>query len=589
MMFSGDFGEQEAVEPDDDHLNINQVGQLSSGWLAHHQELPPYDPQPFKRVRVNQVPLSTANGDASACCVESDNSFASDRPSSSGLDVQLASSEISMPDIENGHYILYIEDLSRGFEKLPISCVNDFDQEVFPIDSFLYSTSRLVSHRASSHMDYNTCHHCECASWSCGGPHAKDCICGRGTSNKVSYGYDESKLLRVFSYPKSMKIPNIALQWPDVLFEDSSLFECSFKCRCGVGCSNRVVQAGLRHHLQVFRASDGCWAVRTLDPIQQGEFVVEYVGELLTVREAEERIELGEAKIEHTFFLWRKLKGGKFSSRFVLDSTKYGNVSRFIRHSVNPNLVLVKVVYDDAEVDLFHVAFFAARNIAPGEEITLSTGHSEPKDVPNAVPFDPTPHGLQNVSKSKLSDTIRKHSHHPEGHHTAEAYHFSQEVGTELRVHPADHLSSTAHGLTEHSIAVLQGGYTSREAFFTELSNFLKSKDKTLKTTKIGGKQVDFYTFYHEVVARGGLQEIITKRRWREISRILAIPVTATSAASELRRNYANYLYEFEQLMVFGITNPPEISCKNSSRDHHGHGADHHNSHPHHEELDALH
>eukprot|EP00002_Diphylleia_rotans_P001566 TRINITY_DN10863_c0_g1_i1.p1 TRINITY_DN10863_c0_g1~~TRINITY_DN10863_c0_g1_i1.p1 ORF type:complete len:472 (-),score=64.58 TRINITY_DN10863_c0_g1_i1:82-1497(-) len=310
----------------------------------------------------------------------------------------------------------YVPDIARGFENIPISCINEIDNAEFPGRAFLYAPHRLISHRASSHMDYNTCRNCDCDTHSCGLESPKLCMCGRGSSTRTIYGYDEHSRLRVYSYPKTFKDPNIIDHWTNTLFEDSVLFECSFKCRCTASCNNRVVQAGMKHMLQVYRTLQGCWSVRTLEPIKQGEFVVEYCGELLTVREAEERIEAGDTKLEDTFFLWRKLKAGKFSSRFVLDSTKYSNVSKFIRHTAEPNLVQVKVVHDDAEVDLFHVALFAACDIPAGTELTITAEYHDRKTLNQAVPFDPTPHGINHISKSRLNETIRKHSHSESSH-----------------------------------------------------------------------------------------------------------------------------------------------------------------------------
>jgi hypothetical protein len=42
--------------------------------------------------------------------------------------------------------------------------------------------------------------------------------------------------------------------------------------------------------LCIYRTDNGCgWGVKTLDPIKSGQFAVEYVGEVITNEEAEER------------------------------------------------------------------------------------------------------------------------------------------------------------------------------------------------------------------------------------------------------------------------------------------------------------
>ena len=68
------------------------------------------------------------------------------------------------------------------------------------------------------------------------------------------------------------------------------IFECNKRCKCGPKCSNRVVQKGRKVKLSIYRTSNGCgWGVKTLENIKEGAFVVEYVGEVITSEEAEQR------------------------------------------------------------------------------------------------------------------------------------------------------------------------------------------------------------------------------------------------------------------------------------------------------------
>ena len=68
------------------------------------------------------------------------------------------------------------------------------------------------------------------------------------------------------------------------------IYECNRKCRCGAECYNRVVQKGRKVKLCIYRTPNGCgWGVKTLENIKKGSFVVEYVGEVITTEEAEER------------------------------------------------------------------------------------------------------------------------------------------------------------------------------------------------------------------------------------------------------------------------------------------------------------
>ena len=68
------------------------------------------------------------------------------------------------------------------------------------------------------------------------------------------------------------------------------IYECNKKCKCGPECFNRVVQKGRKAKLCVYRTPNGCgWGVKTLENIKRGSFIVEYVGEVITSEEAEER------------------------------------------------------------------------------------------------------------------------------------------------------------------------------------------------------------------------------------------------------------------------------------------------------------
>lgn len=63
------------------------------------------------------------------------------------------------------------------------------------------------------------------------------------------------------------------------------IYECNKKCLCGPECPNRVVQQGRKHKVCVFRTSNGRgWGVKAMQRIKAGTFVMEYVGEVSTLR-----------------------------------------------------------------------------------------------------------------------------------------------------------------------------------------------------------------------------------------------------------------------------------------------------------------
>ena len=88
---------------------------------------------------------------------------------------------------------------------------------------------------------------------------------------------------------------------------------------------------------QVFQTSEGKgWGVRTLEALEKGTFVCEYVGEVVTNQELDERNEEFSGD-RHTYPVlldadWASERFLKDEEALCLDATKFGNVARFINH-----------------------------------------------------------------------------------------------------------------------------------------------------------------------------------------------------------------------------------------------------------------
>lgn len=68
------------------------------------------------------------------------------------------------------------------------------------------------------------------------------------------------------------------------------LFECNDLCSCNaITCRNRLVQRGLTQRFQVYKTATKGWGVKTLRAIPKGSYVCEYVGEILTDAEVDEK------------------------------------------------------------------------------------------------------------------------------------------------------------------------------------------------------------------------------------------------------------------------------------------------------------
>lgn len=93
--------------------------------------------------------------------------------------------------------------------------------------------------------------------------------------------------------------------------------------------------------------------------VKKGQFVIEYVGELIDEATCQERVRKGE-DITNYYML-------TIDKDCIIDAGPMGNLSRFMNHSCDPNCETQKwTVNGDVRVGLF-----AAREIKAGEELTF--------------------------------------------------------------------------------------------------------------------------------------------------------------------------------------------------------------------------
>lgn len=65
--------------------------------------------------------------------------------------------------------------------------------------------------------------------------------------------------------------------------------ECNSEYSCGDNCQNRKIQKGLTLALEQFRTLENGYGLKTLQLISKNEFIIEYLGEVLTKEEYERR------------------------------------------------------------------------------------------------------------------------------------------------------------------------------------------------------------------------------------------------------------------------------------------------------------
>nr|XP_055036994.1 histone-lysine N-methyltransferase EHMT1 isoform X5 [Misgurnus anguillicaudatus] len=231
-------------------------------------------------------------------------------------------------------------DIARGYEKVPVPCVNGVDSEPYP-DNYKYIpdscvTSPMNIDKNITHLQYCVCKD-DCSS--------ANCMCGQLS-------------LRCWYDKESRLLPEFCREEPPLIFE------CNHACSCWRTCKNRVVQNGLRVRLQLFRTQLMGWGVKTLQDIPQGTFVCEYVGEIISDAEADLR--------ENDSYLFSL--DSKVGDMYCVDARFYGNISRFINHHCEPNLFPCRVFTSHQDLRFPHIAFFASKNINAGDELGFDYG-----------------------------------------------------------------------------------------------------------------------------------------------------------------------------------------------------------------------
>lgn len=135
---------------------------------------------------------------------------------------------------------------------------------------------------------------------------------------------------------------------------------CSEGCKCGSSCLNKPFhQRPVKKMKTVLTEKCGMGVVAEED-ISQGEFVIEYVGEVIDDKTCEERLWKMKHRGEKNFYLC------EINRDMVIDATYKGNKSRYINHSCCPNSEMQKWMIDGET----RIGIFATRDIKKGEHLT---------------------------------------------------------------------------------------------------------------------------------------------------------------------------------------------------------------------------
>ncbi|KAJ6917678.1 hypothetical protein NC652_019879 [Populus alba x Populus x berolinensis] len=140
-------------------------------------------------------------------------------------------------------------------------------------------------------------------------------------------------------------------------------------CKCGSSCSNKPFQQRQVKKMKLVQTEKCGSGIVADEDIKQGEFVIEYVGEVIDDKTCEERLWKMKHCGETNFYLC------EINRDMVIDATYKGNKSRYINHSCSPNTEMQKWCSTDPYSSLIidgetRIGIFATRDIRKGEHLT---------------------------------------------------------------------------------------------------------------------------------------------------------------------------------------------------------------------------
>jgi hypothetical protein len=133
----------------------------------------------------------------------------------------------------------------------------------------------------------------------------------------------------------------------------------SGNCRVGPKCGNRLVTQRKSAKCKPQREQGKGWGLVAVQKVLRGDFVQEYVGEIIHEKEKESRLSdwASVRPNDHNYYIM------SLCPDWYIDARLQGNLARFINHSCDPNCVLLQINVGG----YIRCAIFAKRDIYPGE------------------------------------------------------------------------------------------------------------------------------------------------------------------------------------------------------------------------------
>lgn len=155
-------------------------------------------------------------------------------------------------------------------------------------------------------------------------------------------------------------------------------YRCSKWCCACVGAPSQ----DLKFRLEVFKTANRGWGVRSWDFIPAGTYITSFIGKIYRHADAD------ALKLDPTYhydMLPRPAEGQEHDNdpKYIVDAKHFGNVSRFINHSCDPNVYIQPTLAGHLDPDHPTIALFALKNIPPWSEIAYDYDHIYVSNLPN--------------------------------------------------------------------------------------------------------------------------------------------------------------------------------------------------------------
>ncbi|KAJ4867056.1 histone methyltransferases(H3-K4 specific) [Raphanus sativus] len=132
-------------------------------------------------------------------------------------------------------------------------------------------------------------------------------------------------------------------------------------CPTGDLCSNQQFQKRKYVKFERFQSGKKGYGLRLLEDVREGQFLIEYVGEVLDMQSYEAR-QKDYASMGQKHFYFMTLNGNE-----VIDAGAKGNLGRFINHSCEPNCRTEKWMVNGE----ICVGIFSMQDLKKGQELTF--------------------------------------------------------------------------------------------------------------------------------------------------------------------------------------------------------------------------